>query len=61
MSSNRLFKRNTLSAAIAASLLASGQVAIAQEQAGEAEEGMLLEEVVVTDRVDARGTGRDYR
>jgi len=48
MSSNRLFRRNTLSAAIAASLLASGQVAIAQEQAGEAEDGMLLEEVIVT-------------
>jgi outer membrane receptor protein involved in Fe transport len=48
MSSNRLFRRNTLSAAIAASLLATGQVAIAQEQAGEAEDGMLLEEVVVT-------------
>jgi len=48
MRSNRLFKRNTLSAAIAASLLASGQIAIAQEQTGEADEGMLLEEVVVT-------------
>jgi len=48
MNSNSLIKRNTLSAAITAALLASGQVALAQEQAGDAEDSYLMEEVVVT-------------
>jgi iron complex outermembrane receptor protein len=48
MHSNRLIKRNTLSAAITAAVLASTQIAVAQEQAGDADDGFLMEEVIVT-------------
>ena len=48
MSSNSVIKRNTLSAAITAALLASAQVSMAQEQTGEAEDEFLMEEIVVT-------------
>jgi len=47
--SNRI-KRNTLSTAIAAALLAAGPggAVLAQDQAGDAEDNLLMEEVVVT-------------
>ena len=48
MHSNRLIKRNTLSAAITAAVLASTQIAVAQEQAGDADDSFLMEEVIVT-------------
>ncbi len=48
MQSNRLIKRNTLSAAITAAVLASTQIAAAQEQAGDADDSFLMEEVIVT-------------
>jgi len=48
MSSNRLIKRNTLSAAITAALLASGQAVMAQEQTGDTENSLLMEEIIVT-------------
>jgi iron complex outermembrane receptor protein len=48
MHRNSLIKRNTLSAAIATALLASGQAVMAQDQAGEANENLLMEEIVVT-------------
>jgi outer membrane receptor protein involved in Fe transport len=43
-----LIKRNILSAAIAAAVLASAQSATAQEQSGEADDSFLMEEVIVT-------------
>jgi outer membrane receptor protein involved in Fe transport len=45
MNSNSMTKRNVLSAAITAGLLASGQTAIAQDDTGE---NLLMEEIVVT-------------
>ena len=48
MRSNSLIKRNALSAAITAALLASGQVALAQEQTGDAEGDFMMEEIIVT-------------
>jgi outer membrane receptor protein involved in Fe transport len=43
-----MINRNALSAAITTALLASGQAVLAQEQAGEAEENLLMEEITVT-------------
>jgi outer membrane receptor protein involved in Fe transport len=45
-----MIKRNTLSAAITAALIAAGQsvAVMAQEQAGEAEDATLMEEIIVT-------------
>ncbi len=48
MNSNSLIKKSTLSAAITAALMASGQAAMAQEQTGEAEDGLIMEEIIVT-------------
>ena len=50
MHSSSLIKRNTLSVAIAAALLATGQSAVlmAQEQADEAGDSSLMEEIIVT-------------
>jgi outer membrane receptor protein involved in Fe transport len=50
MRSSRLIKRKTLSAAITAALLASGQATIlmAQGQADDAESSVLMEEIIVT-------------
>jgi outer membrane receptor protein involved in Fe transport len=48
MQSNRLIKHNTLSAAITAALLASTQVAMAQEQTDDGGDSFLMEEVIVT-------------
>ena len=49
MHRTRPIKRNTLSAAIAAALLITGQHALlAQEQAGESDEGLMMEEIIVT-------------
>jgi len=48
MNSNSLIKRNALSAAITAALLASAQVALAQDQTGDAEDDFMMEEIVVT-------------
>ena len=48
MRSNSLIKRNALSAAITAALLASGQVALAQEQSGDADDDFTMEEIIVT-------------
>ena len=50
MHSSRLIRKNTLSAAIAAALLATGQstMLMAQNQAEEAEDSVLMEEVIVT-------------
>jgi outer membrane receptor protein involved in Fe transport len=48
MHSKSVIRKNTLSASIAAALLVSGHSAIAQEQVGEAEENLLMEEIVVT-------------
>jgi len=48
MQSHRLIKHNTLSAAITAALLASTQVAMAQEQTDDGGDSFLMEEVIVT-------------
>ncbi len=50
MNSNRLIKRNSLTAAITAALLATGQTSLAQDQAGvdEADGGNAIEEIRVT-------------
>ncbi len=48
MNSSSLIKRNTLSAAITAALMAHGQIAIAQEQNADAEDGATMEEIIVT-------------
>lgn len=48
MHTKSVIKKTTLSASIAAALLVSGHSAFAQNQAGEAEENLLMEEIVVT-------------
>lgn len=48
MSSNNLIKKNTLSAAITAALLASGQLAMAQEQSVDSDDEFMMEEIIVT-------------
>jgi outer membrane receptor protein involved in Fe transport len=48
MHSKSLIKRNALSASIATALLVSGQSVLAQDQTGEEDKNLLMEEIVVT-------------